>query len=278
MGRIRKSFKTHVENMVTCGLSKSYEQFESENTIIGDSVCNLFDTSGSLSTSSTTVNMMKKSSKLNKNRKNEFCYNCSECGHRGTIENDELQPESLTGNLNDKLNNENNNNNERLIRAKCDISTRKRTPDESLLSCVVVNNDLHGPNENKNAVSVSVSRTISGVKFSPLKNNGTFDALIKGRFLQMFNTASTESKDDGTSSTFCYNSSNQLQSQNRVTKQQRIQSSPYKIHSSTIENTFDFKRKHSKKQNNIQTNVLQNNSNRHVLSLKSQSNTKLPKL
>ena len=40
------------------------------------------------------------------------------------FQNDELQPESLTGNMNDKLNNENNNNNERLIRAKCDISTR----------------------------------------------------------------------------------------------------------------------------------------------------------
>lgn len=86
MGRIRKTFKSHVENMVTCGLSKSYQQFESENTIIDDSVCNLFDTSRSLSTSPTTANMMKKSAKLNKNRKNEFCYNCSECGHRGTIE------------------------------------------------------------------------------------------------------------------------------------------------------------------------------------------------
>lgn len=74
--------------------------------------------------------------------------------------------------MNDKLNNENTNNNERLIRPKCDISTRKRTPDESLLSCVVVNNDLHGPNENKSAVSMNVSRTISGVKFSSLRNNG----------------------------------------------------------------------------------------------------------
>ena len=82
MGRIRKSFKSHVENMVTCGLSKSYQQFESENTIIEDSVCNLLDTSRSLSTSST---MSKKSTFLNKNRKNAFCYNCSECGHRGTI-------------------------------------------------------------------------------------------------------------------------------------------------------------------------------------------------
>jgi hypothetical protein len=72
--------------MVTCGLSKSYQQFESENLIIEDSVCNLLDTSSSLSTSETTVNMTKKSANLNKNRKNAFGYNCSECGHKGTIQ------------------------------------------------------------------------------------------------------------------------------------------------------------------------------------------------
>lgn len=88
------------------------------------------------------------------------------------FQNDELQPEFLAGNLKDKLNNENNINSERLIRAKCDISTRKPTPDDSLLSCVVVNNDLHGENENKNTVQLNMSRTISGVKFSPSKNNG----------------------------------------------------------------------------------------------------------
>ena len=85
MGRIRKSFKSHVENMVTCGLSKSYQQFESENTIIEESVCNLLDNSCSLSTSSPMVNMTKNSANLNKTRKNAFCYNCSECGHKGTI-------------------------------------------------------------------------------------------------------------------------------------------------------------------------------------------------
>lgn len=90
----------------------------------------------------------------------------------------------------------------------------------------------------------------------------------------MFNTTTTECKDDGTNSTFCYNSSIQLQNHNLVTKQQRIQSSPYKINSSTTENTFNFKKKHSKKQNNIQNNVLQNNSNRH----KSQQNTQSNKL
>lgn len=88
------------------------------------------------------------------------------------FQNDELQPKCLTGNLKDKLNNENNNNSERLIRAKCDISTRKQTPDDSLLSCIVVNNDLHGENENKKEVPLSVSRAISGVKFSPSKHNG----------------------------------------------------------------------------------------------------------
>lgn len=272
MGRIRKSFKSHVENMVTCGLSKSYQQFESENLIIEDSVCNLLDTSSSLSTSETTVNMTKKSANLNKNRKNAFGYNCSECGHKGTIQNDELQPKCLTGNLKDKLNNENNNNSERLIRAKCDISTRKQTPDDSLLSCIVVNNDLHGENENKKEVPLSVSRAISGVKFSPSKHNGTIDAIIKGRFLQMFNTTSTENKVHGTSSTFCNNSSNQLQNKNLVTKQQRIQSSPYKMSSSTTENTFDFKRKNSKKLNNIENNLLQHNSNRHQYNQNTQSN------
>ena len=73
----------------------------------------------------------------------------------------------------------------------------------------------------------------------------------------MFNTTSTESKVDGTCSTFCINSSNKLQNKNFVTKQQRLQNSPYKINSSTTENTFDFKRKNSKKLNNIQNNFLQ---------------------
>ena len=76
--------------------------------------------------------------------------------------------------MKDKLNNENNNHKESslVIRPKCDISTRKQTSDDALLSCIVVNNDLHGTNENINSVSVNMSKTISGARFSPAKNNG----------------------------------------------------------------------------------------------------------
>ena len=88
------------------------------------------------------------------------------------MQNDELQHESLDGSLKEKLNNENNNNSERLILSKCDISSRKGTPDDSLISCVVVNNDLHGENEIEKSVSLNVSRAIPGVNFSPSRNNG----------------------------------------------------------------------------------------------------------
>ena len=60
-----------------------------------------------------------------------------------------------------------------LIRPKCDISTRKQTSNDALGSCIVVNNDLHGANdENTNSISVNISKGISGVKFSPGKGNG----------------------------------------------------------------------------------------------------------
>jgi hypothetical protein len=42
--------------------------------------------------------------------------------------------------------------------------------------------------------------------------------------------------------------------------------------SSTTENTFDFKRKNSKKLNNIENNLLQHNSNRHQYNQNTQSN------
>ena len=91
-----------------------------------------------------------------------------------SFQNDELGSKSSTEGLKDKLNNENNNHKESslVIRPKCDISTRKQTSDDALLSCIVVNNDLHGTNENINSVSVNMSKTISGARFSPAKNNG----------------------------------------------------------------------------------------------------------
>lgn len=82
MGRMRKSFKTHVENMVTCGLTKSYQQFGSETHIIEDSISNVLDLSR---TSSTGFNVMRPT-KFDKNSNKSFGYNCSECGHRGLIE------------------------------------------------------------------------------------------------------------------------------------------------------------------------------------------------
>ena len=88
----------------------------------------------------------------------------------------------------------------------------------------------------------------------------------------MFNTTTTDSKADGTSSTFCVNSSNHLQNKNLLTKQQRIQNSPYKNSSSTSENTLDFQKKHSKKLNNIHNNLLQDNSNLHEFNQNTQSN------
>ena len=77
--------------------------------------------------------------------------------------------------MKNKLNNENNNNKEMkmLIRPKCDISSRKQTSNDTLGSCVVVNNDLHGTNdENSDSKSLHMSRALSGVRFSSAKNNG----------------------------------------------------------------------------------------------------------
>ena len=79
-------------------------------------------------------------------------------------------------------------------------------------------------------------------------------------------------KDNETSSTIMFNSANQMQNQNLVTKQQRIQNSPYKMKSSNTENTFDFKRKISKKQNNIENNLLPSTTNNHQSNQNTQSN------
>ena len=87
------------------------------------------------------------------------------------FQNKELGPRTSVETLKDKLNNDNNNCEQNLIRSKCDISNRKRTPDDVLLSCIVVNNDLHGENENNNGMPITVSKTISGVKFTPSQNN-----------------------------------------------------------------------------------------------------------
>ena len=88
MGRIKKTFKTHVENMVTCGFSKSYQQFGSENRVTEESICSSSDISKSLIVSSSPTKdskMVGKSALLGKKNSKIFCYNCSECGHRGTV-------------------------------------------------------------------------------------------------------------------------------------------------------------------------------------------------
>ena len=88
MGRIKKTFKTHVENMVTCGLSKSYQQFGSENRVIEESICSSLDISPSLILSSSPIEESKKMGKstlFGKNNDKILSYDCSECGHRGTI-------------------------------------------------------------------------------------------------------------------------------------------------------------------------------------------------
>ena len=90
MGRIKKTFKSHVENMVTCGLSKSYQQFGSENRVTEESICTSLDSSPSSTESSSSLpknsKMMVKSTLFGKKNNKTFCYNCSECGHKGTIQ------------------------------------------------------------------------------------------------------------------------------------------------------------------------------------------------
>ena len=88
MGRVKKTLKTHVENMVTCGFSKSYQQFGSENRVTEESICSSSDISKSLIVSSSRAKdskMVGKSALLGKKNNKIFCYNCSECGHRGTV-------------------------------------------------------------------------------------------------------------------------------------------------------------------------------------------------
>ena len=89
MGRIKKTLKSHVEHMVTCGLSKPYKQLESENQIIEDHHTNPFDISRSYSLiSSPKINTSMKNKPTfedNKNSNKLVGYNCSECGHKGMI-------------------------------------------------------------------------------------------------------------------------------------------------------------------------------------------------
>ena len=89
MGRIKKTLKSHVEHMVTCGLSKPYKQLESENQIRKDYQTNPFDISRSCSLISSpkiNTNMKDKSTfDDNKNSNKLVGYNCSECGHKGMI-------------------------------------------------------------------------------------------------------------------------------------------------------------------------------------------------
>ena len=87
-----------------------------------------------------------------------------------SFQNDELDPASSVEVLKDNLNNKNNNS-EQSSRPKCDITSRKRTSDDVLLSCIVVNNDLHGKNENNNTSPVNMSKTMASMKFSPSKSN-----------------------------------------------------------------------------------------------------------
>ena len=79
MGRMKRMFKSQVESMVTCGLSKSYQKFNSADNIVGEAICNTDILSSSASSNMTNRENIAENS-------SSFCYSCSECGHRGTIE------------------------------------------------------------------------------------------------------------------------------------------------------------------------------------------------
>lgn len=72
--------------------------------------------------------------------------------------------------MKDRLNNSKNNC-EPSFNLKCDTSNRKRIPDDALLSCIVVNNDLHGKNENTNVLPINVSKATSVAKSASSYNN-----------------------------------------------------------------------------------------------------------
>ena len=86
MGRIRRSLKSHVETMVTCGLSKSYQQLGSETNIIGDSMSRSLTDNYNVSPASTSETTRNCGNFTSARNNTSFCYSCSECGHRGTIE------------------------------------------------------------------------------------------------------------------------------------------------------------------------------------------------
>jgi len=274
MGRIKKTFKSHVENMVTCGFSKSYKQFGSENRVIEESICSSLDISPSLTSSEKDSKMMAKSTLFGKKNNKIFCYNCSECGHKGTIKNEELRSKSTNDEMKDKLNNEHNNNKESslVIRPKCDISTRKHTSDDALLSCIVVNNDLHGTNdENINSTSVNVTKAISGVKFSPARSNGTIDTLIRKGLLQLFNHHSNEHKNNLSCQNSSLTSSNPLQNKSLVTKNQRLLSKPYRKKSNSIsDDRNEVRNRTTSKSNNLHRD---SNKKVHVQNLSESSNS-----
>ena len=86
MGRIRKNLKSHVESMVTCGLSKSYQQLGSEKNVIGDSMNRTLTDNYNVSPASISTTTRNCGNSTPGRNNTSFCYSCSECGHRGTIE------------------------------------------------------------------------------------------------------------------------------------------------------------------------------------------------
>ena len=82
----------------------------------------------------------------------------------------ERGPGTFLDNRKDRLNNSKTNC-EPSFNLKCDISNRKRITDDTLLSCIVVNNDLHGKNENKNLMPINASKATSVARSASSHNN-----------------------------------------------------------------------------------------------------------
>ena len=84
MGRLRKTFKNHVENMVMCAsLSKSYQQLNTADC--GDSLNHSTMITSIATTNQDSVEFANSTTnRRSKSFDSNFGYSCSECGHRGT--------------------------------------------------------------------------------------------------------------------------------------------------------------------------------------------------
>ena len=85
MGRLKKAFKNHVENMVMCAnLSQSYQQLNTRDR--GD-ILNHSTTITSIATTNQDSLEFATSTENRRSKRfdSNFGYSCSECGHKGTI-------------------------------------------------------------------------------------------------------------------------------------------------------------------------------------------------